>query len=239
MKDGKTKRPGLLSSFIRHLQPRPGKAEARSKPTERPSRGGDPARRGSGGRDDDAHGRDGEEDERKGQLHDEDERDARHGDDDDEREEDERDQDRGEEPDDSGDAENARDDDAEAAPSRSYQRGRMQRGRMTNPDRGGAEENGDSRDNGRRPSRPGLSGAQAVQAAKEYLVQLTGREPEAVSGLERSGDGWSVTLEVVEMERVPETTDVMGSFRVQLDQGGELSGCTRVRRYYRNQPVEG
>jgi hypothetical protein len=78
-----------------------------------------------------------------------------------------------------------------------------------------------------------------VQGAKEYLVQLTGREPEAVSGLERSGDGWVVTLEVVEMERVPETTDVLGTFRVQVDGRGDLIGCTRVRRYYRNQPVEG
>jgi hypothetical protein len=78
-----------------------------------------------------------------------------------------------------------------------------------------------------------------VRIAREYLVELTGREPEAVSGLERSDDGWTVTLEVVEMERVPQTTDVMGSFRVKLDQAGELNGCTRVRRYYRNQPVEG
>jgi gas vesicle protein GvpO len=226
MKDGKSKRPGLLSSFIRHLQPQPGKGESKAKSTERPSPGRDPARRG--GENDDRKDRDLHEGERKGRLPEGDERDERNRDE----------GGREEESDDSGDAEGARDEECETAPDRSYQPVRMQRGRTADTD-AGRDEDDDSRENGRRSSRPGLSGAQAVQAAKEYLVQLTGREPEAVSGLERSGDGWSVTLEVVEMERVPETTDVMGTFRVQLDGRGELVGCTRVRRYYRNQPVEG
>ena len=42
-------------------------------------------------------------------------------------------------------------------------------------------------------------------------------------------------LEVVELERVPPTTDILATYRVDLDEYGELMGYERVNRYYRNQ----
>ena len=81
-----------------------------------------------------------------------------------------------------------------------------------------------------------LSGSSAVQKAKVYLRELTGREAESVSALARGGrGGWQLVLEAVELERVPKSTDVLGSYEVELDERGELLRCERVQRYYRNQ----
>ena len=72
----------------------------------------------------------------------------------------------------------------------------------------------------------------AGQAA-EQLLALTGREAEGVAGLERTEDGWTVQVELLELRRVPSTTDVLGLYEVRTDQQGELQGYRRLRRYAR------
>jgi hypothetical protein len=85
-----------------------------------------------------------------------------------------------------------------------------------------------------------MKAPQVVRRAIEQVGMLTGREIEGVNGLERNGDdGWVVTLEVVELRRVPDSTDVLGSYAVTLDSAGELEGYMRTRRYYRSQVEEG
>jgi hypothetical protein len=60
-----------------------------------------------------------------------------------------------------------------------------------------------------------------------------------VLGLEPDDDnGWKVLVEVVELERIPRSTDVLGAYAITLDKRGELMGCRRERRYYRNQADE-
>ena len=99
-----------------------------------------------------------------------------------------------------------------------------------------------SRDDGGSPNgRPGaarprrLSGARAVEYAKDQLLELTGQPCESVSSLSRTRDGWRIALEVVELERIPRTTDILASYVVELDDEGELMGYERVHRYYRNE----
>ena len=108
------------------------------------------------------------------------------------------------------------------------------RERGTERRNGSADDAGHARErNGRR-----TSAADAVALAKEQLLELTGRPCESVSSVSRQQDGWLMTLEVVELERVPRTTDVLASYRVQLDDDGNLIGYQRVSRYYRNQASE-
>jgi hypothetical protein len=80
-----------------------------------------------------------------------------------------------------------------------------------------------------------LSGIRAAAAAQEQLEMLIQRPVESVSGLFRHGEGWVVTLEVVELERIPPTTDILATYRVELDENGELMSYDRAARYYRNQ----
>ncbi|GAA3092078.1 gas vesicle protein [Streptomyces roseofulvus] len=75
--------------------------------------------------------------------------------------------------------------------------------------------------------------ATAMRAAAEQLEQLLGRSPESVSSLKPADDGWVAVVEVVELERVPETTSIMGSYRVELDASGDLVSYERTRRYSR------
>lgn len=104
--------------------------------------------------------------------------------------------------------------------------------REANGARGGMRDAGMRDGGGRRR----LSGNKAVEAARAYLEALTGKGCESVSGLSRVQDGWAVTIEVVELERVPRSTDILASYQVEVNQEGELMGYERVRRYYRNQP---
>ncbi|GAA2786653.1 gas vesicle protein [Kitasatospora aburaviensis] len=86
-----------------------------------------------------------------------------------------------------------------------------------------------------RKSSPRLSMAAVMRAALEQLEMLLGRVPESVSGLRRTDEGWEADLEVVEVERVPDTASILASYRVTLDGEGELLGYERTRRYTRDQ----
>jgi hypothetical protein len=79
---------------------------------------------------------------------------------------------------------------------------------------------------------------QAVDSARRDLGLLTGKRVESVSGVHRRDDGWTVTFEVVELERIPDSTSVMGTYEVAVDGDGCMSEYERVRRYYRNQASE-
>jgi hypothetical protein len=78
-----------------------------------------------------------------------------------------------------------------------------------------------------------------AREARDQLAELIGRRPEGVLGVERAnGDdgGWRVTLEVLELERVPNSTDLLGCYVAHTDDDGDLLEYQRVRRYQRGQP---
>jgi hypothetical protein len=79
---------------------------------------------------------------------------------------------------------------------------------------------------------------QVATAAAKQLLELAGREAESVAGLERTEDGWTVLVEVVEVRRIPDTTDVLALYEVTVDSDGELQGYRRLRRYTRGVPGE-
>ncbi|MGA5406804.1 gas vesicle protein [Streptomyces lavendulocolor] len=85
----------------------------------------------------------------------------------------------------------------------------------------------------RRPRR--MSAPKAMRSAAQQLEELLGRPPESISALRPTDDGWEAEVEVLELERIPETTSVLASYRVTLDAEGELMAYERVRRYTRGQ----
>ncbi len=101
----------------------------------------------------------------------------------------------------------------------------------------GEQESGPKRSGQSRKARR-LGSVEAAQAAQRQLAELTGREPEGIVGLERDDDGWTVEVEVLELERIPRTTDVLATYEVTLDQRGELTGYRRSGRYVRGAPGE-
>ncbi|MFD9723004.1 gas vesicle protein [Streptomyces sp. NPDC059072] len=84
------------------------------------------------------------------------------------------------------------------------------------------------------PARHGVTGAAtAMRLAAEQLSQLLGRIPDSVSSLKPTEEGWEAQVEVVELERIPDTTSVMASYKVTIDEEGELISYQRTRRYSR------
>jgi Gas vesicle synthesis protein GvpO len=79
-----------------------------------------------------------------------------------------------------------------------------------------------------------------LETAKEQVGDLTGLPVETVTGLDRDGDdAWRVTVEVLEVERVPNTMDVLASYEVRLSDDGEVLGFNRRRRYHRAAAEDG
>jgi hypothetical protein len=75
--------------------------------------------------------------------------------------------------------------------------------------------------------------------ARQLLRSVRGVDAETVSGLTRTPNGWKVTLEVVELRRIPESTDVLATYDVELDADGDFLGFERGRRYHRSQAEAG
>ncbi|MGH2859333.1 MAG: gas vesicle protein GvpO [Solirubrobacteraceae bacterium] len=96
----------------------------------------------------------------------------------------------------------------------------------------------EKRKNGSR-SRGGLSGREAIERVRAELPELLGLKVDSILGLESAdASGWTVLAQVLELSRIPSSTDVLGSYEVTVDRNGELVGARRRRRYYRNQADE-
>ena len=101
------------------------------------------------------------------------------------------------------------------------------------------QRSGRSQNGSRRNSRSKLSGREAIERVRADLPALLGLRVESILGLESAdGKGWTVTAQVVELARIPHSTDVLGAYEVTLDDRGEMVGARRRRRYYRNQADE-
>src|SRR5262245_25236197 len=83
-----------------------------------------------------------------------------------------------------------------------------------------------------------MSAADLAIAAKESVQALTGYRAESVSALEWDDEHWEVTVDVRELERVPNTTDVLATYVVRLDKQGGMLGYRRTRRFLRSQTEE-
>ncbi len=113
---------------------------------------------------------------------------------------------------------------------------RATKSRNSSSNRSSSRSNANGNGSGNTRNR-GLSAREAVEAVREDFPMLLGRPIESVLGVERGEEGgWLVRVQVVELERIPRSTDVLGAYAVELDKDGELVGYGRQRRYNRGQP---
>jgi gas vesicle protein GvpO len=71
--------------------------------------------------------------------------------------------------------------------------------------------------------------------AMDQLSMLTNRPVEGVSRLEPGDDGWIFQVELVELDRIPDSTSVLASYETHTDEEGNVLSYKRTRRYTRNQ----
>jgi|TARA_R110002012_G_scaffold59502_2_gene155631 hypothetical protein len=77
-----------------------------------------------------------------------------------------------------------------------------------------------------------------VGGAKDQLEELTGLASDSVSRLSKVEDGWQLVINMVELKRIPASTDMLAIFEVTLDAEGNITGYHRSRRYLRDQIQE-
>ncbi len=80
--------------------------------------------------------------------------------------------------------------------------------------------------------------ASIIAIARDDVEGLLGQPVERVAAATREDGGWRLTLDVVELARVPDSTSVLGSYDVSVDGRGEILEYERVRRYSRNRTDE-
>ena len=98
-----------------------------------------------------------------------------------------------------------------------------------------------SGDGSRRSGRPsrrsrdggGIKPAKAGQLAMRQIAELTGKQPEGITGVEQGDDGWIVGVEVVEDRRIPSSSDILAIYETEVDSDGELVSYRRIKRYAR------
>jgi Gas vesicle synthesis protein GvpO len=80
-----------------------------------------------------------------------------------------------------------------------------------------------------------LSTQELAKAALNTVEELTGYPAEAVTGLEWDGEFWQITVDALELSRIPNTTDILGAYVIRLDEDGTLRGYHRDRRFQRSE----
>jgi hypothetical protein len=79
----------------------------------------------------------------------------------------------------------------------------------------------------------GMSALDVAGRARNQLQRLLGKPVEAVLGIDRDRGSWIVTVQALELVRIPNTTDVLGEYEALLDRDGEVMSYKRTRRYHR------
>ncbi len=85
----------------------------------------------------------------------------------------------------------------------------------------------------------GESAAASILEVRESVIEvapdLIGRPLDGVSAVEQpgDGDGWRASVEVIERRAVPDSSDILGEYHVDLDGDGTVTGYRRVRRFRR------
>ena len=77
-----------------------------------------------------------------------------------------------------------------------------------------------------------------AERAKSQLAEVTGLKPITVTGSFKDEQGWHITLDMLEMARIPTATDVLGDYDVLVDDNGDMLKFERKRTRLRGEPME-
>ncbi len=87
-------------------------------------------------------------------------------------------------------------------------------------------------------SPPTIGAADIAERAKGELSRVTGLDADHVSSVLLESDGWHVTVDLIELRRIPAATDVLAAYEAVFTPAGILMSYRRTRRYFRDQMLE-
>ncbi|MCX6054962.1 MAG: gas vesicle protein [Chloroflexi bacterium] len=82
------------------------------------------------------------------------------------------------------------------------------------------------------------TGLQIAQFVKQQLVELTHLKPDTISSFSKDDQGWHVYIEMIEMKRIPDATDMLATYETLSDEEGNIINFHRTRRYLRDATME-
>ena len=82
------------------------------------------------------------------------------------------------------------------------------------------------------------TGLQIALQVKDQLAELTRVKPDTISAISKDEKGWHIIVEMVEMKRIPDSTDMLATYETLLDEDGNLINYHRTRRYLREQCMD-
>lgn len=77
-----------------------------------------------------------------------------------------------------------------------------------------------------------------AERAKEQLAEVTSFSPVAAVGGFKDDEGWHISVDALEMARLPESTDIIGTYVVTLDPEGNMVKFEKKRARLRGEPYE-
>lgn len=78
-----------------------------------------------------------------------------------------------------------------------------------------------------------LSARSAANAGLTDIAGLTGKQPEGVTAVEPTANGWIIAVEVIEDRHVPSSADILATYEAELSGDGTLLAYRRTKRYAR------
>jgi hypothetical protein len=82
-----------------------------------------------------------------------------------------------------------------------------------------------------------LSVPEIAMKARDQLIALTGLKAGTVSSLHHDSDGWHIVADMIELKRIPDSSDILATYEARLDEKGNLLSYERTRRYTRGEVV--
>ncbi len=83
-----------------------------------------------------------------------------------------------------------------------------------------------------------LAMTEVAERARRQLAEVTGFQPVAAVGSYRDAEGWHVSVDMLEMARLPDSTDLLGTYAVDLDEEGSMVKFEKKRTHLRGVPYE-
>ncbi|GAA3772073.1 gas vesicle protein [Streptomyces phyllanthi] len=74
---------------------------------------------------------------------------------------------------------------------------------------------------------------EAARTACDWLQSFINHRIEGVCAVRRTEQGWCVGVDVLEVPRIPDTTSLLATYEVELDESGRPAEYRRVCRYRR------
>jgi hypothetical protein len=74
-----------------------------------------------------------------------------------------------------------------------------------------------------------LNTQEVIQKARGQLANMGKKSDDGITGLSRTEEGWTLSIEIIERKAIPETMDILGLYEMHLNSEGDLLSLERKK----------